>query len=70
MNMVNFEVTPLYKAYDRIRELAQAEGVGILGSELIGMSPAAALLDCAAHYLKLEDFDPQQVLELRLSDFE
>lgn len=71
MNMVNFEVTPLYAAYDRIRELAQAEGVGILGSELIGMSPARALLDCAAHYLKLEDFDPQkQVLELRLSDFE
>lgn len=70
MNMVNFEVTPLYKAYDRIRELAQAEGVGILGSELIGMTPAKALLDCAAHYLKLEDFDPKQVLELRLSDFE
>lgn len=71
MNMVNYEVTPLYKAFDRIRELAQAEGVGILGSELIGMSPAAALLDCAAHYLKLEDFDPQkQVLEPRLSDME
>lgn len=71
MNMVNYEVTPLYKAYDRIRELAQAEGIGILGSELIGMSPANALLDCAAHYLKLEDFDPdKQVLELRLSDFE
>lgn len=71
MNMVNYEITPLYKAYERIRTLAQAHGVGILGSELIGMTPAKALFDCAAFYMKLEDFDcRKQVLEYKLSEME
>jgi glutamate formiminotransferase len=30
------------------------------------MIPAAALLDSASYYLQIADFDPNQVIELRL----
>jgi glutamate formiminotransferase len=67
MNMVNCEVTPLPVVYEQIRALAERYGTSIVGSELVGMSPAKALLDCAEYYLKLENFDCyDQVLEYQL----
>lgn len=71
MNMVNYEGTPLYYAYEMIRTLADRFGVRILGSELVGMTPAKALIDCAEHYLKLENFHyKDQVLETHLIGME
>lgn len=71
MNMVNFEVTPLFYAYEMIRTLADRYGVRILGSELVGMTPAKALIDCAEFYLKLENFScREQVLEYHLIGME
>ena len=67
MNMVNYEDTPLFYAYEMIRALADRYGVRILGSELVGMTPAKALIDCAEYYLKLEDFHcREQVMEYSL----
>ena len=69
MNMVNFEGTPLYYAYEMIRALAERYGVPIIGSELVGLTPGKALIDCAEHYLKLENFDcKNQVMEYHLID--
>lgn len=67
MNMVNYEGTPLYYAYEMIRALADRYGVSIIGSELVGLTPAKALIDCAEYYLKLEGFDcHKQVMEYHL----
>ena len=67
MNMVNYEGTPLFYAYEMIRALADRYGVRILGSELVGMTPAKALIDCAEYYLKLENFHcREQVMEYSL----
>lgn len=67
MNMVNYEGTPLYYAYEMIRTLADRYGVGIIGSEIVGLVPAKALIDCADHYLKIENFDCRnQVMEYHL----
>ena len=41
-------------------------GVNILGSEVVGLIPQQALVDCAEYYLQLEDFRGDQVLESRL----
>ena len=61
MNMVNYEVTSL--------ALAERYGTHIVGSELVGLAPAKALLDCAEFYLKLENFDyKNQVMEYHLID--
>ena len=67
MNMVNYEGTPLYVVYEMIRTLAERYGTSIVGSELVGLTPAKALLDCADFYLKLENFDcHNQVMEYHL----
>lgn len=71
MNMVNYEGTPLYYAYEMIRVLAERYGVRILGSELVGLTPAKALVDCAEYYLKLENFHcREQVMEYHLIGLE
>jgi len=67
MNMVNFEGTPLYRVMEAVRFEAKRWGVNIIGSEIIGLTPAKALIDCAEYYLQIEDFDyDKQVLENHL----
>ena len=67
MNMVNYEGTPLHLVFEVIRSEAQRWGVPIVGSEIIGLTPAKALVDCAEYYLKIENFDySKQVLENHL----
>jgi glutamate formiminotransferase len=69
MNMVNYEDTPLYYAYEMIRTLAERYGVPIVGTEVVGLTPAKALIDCAEHYLRIENFDcKNQIMEYHLID--
>ena len=65
INMVNLEQFPLYRV-ETVRFEAQRYGVRIIGTELIGLAPAKALID-SEYYLQLEDFDySKQVLENHL----
>lgn len=67
MNLVNYEGTPLYVVYDLVKSLAESFGTYIIDSEIVGLTPAKVLLDCAEHYLKLKDFDcMNQVMEYHL----
>ncbi len=67
MNMVNYEGTPLYLVYETVKALADRYGVRVTGCELVGLTPAKALIDCAEFYLKLEGFDClNQVMEYHL----
>ena len=71
MNMVNYEVTSLPVVYEMIKALAERYGTYVVGSELVGLTPAKALLDCAEFYLKLENFDAHnQVMEYHLIGME
>lgn len=71
MNLVNYEGTPIYYVYEMVRALADRYGVHIVGSELVGLAPAKALVDCAEYYLKLENFDCRsQVMEYHLIGME
>lgn len=67
MNMVNHEGTPLYRVFEAVRFEAARWGVNIIGSEIVGLTPAKALVDAAEFYLKIENFDcRKQVLEYHL----
>ena len=66
MNMTDYTRTALYRAFELIRIEARRYGVNVIGSEVVGLVPMAALVDTAAYYLGLEDFSPEQVLENRL----
>ncbi len=66
MNLTNFEQTPIHVAYEAVRREAEQRGVRVSGSEIIGLIPQRALLQAAEFFLKVDRFDPTQVLETRL----
>jgi glutamate formiminotransferase len=66
INLVDFERTPLYVVFERVKGLCSAAGVEIAGSELIGMIPEAALASSAGYDLRWENLRPELVLENRL----
>ena len=85
MNLLDFDVTPLWLVWDAVRDLAAEDGVRLAESELIGLAPAASFLAVADHagspasdptdarlaaaaeYIRLRDYSPMQILELRLA---
>jgi glutamate formiminotransferase len=68
MNLTDYRQTPIHRVVEMIRREAARYGVGIESSELIGMLPQAALFDAAKWYLQLDNFEPDMVLENRLSE--
>lgn len=66
MNLVNYEKTAVYRAFEMVKMEAKRYGVTVVGSEVIGTVPMKALLDCAEYYLQIENFDISQILEKRL----
>ncbi len=70
INMTNFKKTPLHRVFECVRSEADRYGVPIVASEIVGLTPAEALFMAADHYLKLEGFSSDQVLEMRLLEEE
>jgi glutamate formiminotransferase len=68
MNMVNFEGTPLFRAFELIKREAERYGVPVIGSEIVGLVPQRALNAVADFYLQLENFSENQILEHRLAE--
>lgn len=66
MNMVNYEGTPLFRAFETIKREAERYGVAVVGSEIVGLVPQRALNAVADFYLQLEKFSEDQILEHRL----
>lgn len=66
INMVNYKGTPLFRVFEMVRSEAERFGVPVIGSEIVGLVPVDALIDCADFYLRFEGFDKSQVLENRL----
>lgn len=68
MNMTDYTHTALYRAFELIRIEARRYGVPVVGSEVIGLVPLDALVDCATYYLGLENFSVNQVLEVQIME--
>ena len=68
MNLVNYEKTAVYQAFEMVKMEAKRYGVNVAGSEVIGTVPMKALLDVAEYYLQIEGFSLDQILEKRLLD--
>ena len=67
INFTDYKTTSLYTVVDKVREEAKKYGTSVKCTELIGLSPMKALIDSAAHYLKIKDFDyDNQVFENHL----
>ncbi len=70
INMTNYRKTPLHRVFECVRSEAERHGVPIVGSEIVGLTPADALLAVAEHYLRIENFSSDQVLETKLLEAE
>lgn len=52
MNLTNLEITPLHIAFDEVCTKAQARGLRVTGSELVGLVPLKTLTDAGKYFLK------------------
>ena len=67
MNLTSYERTNLHHAFEAVRREAERLGVEVLGSEIVGLVPQAALDRAASHFLQLENYSPDLVLENRIA---
>jgi glutamate formiminotransferase len=68
INMTNYEKTPLHRVFETVRSEAERFGVTVIGSEIVGLVPQAALVASATHFLRFEADPSSQVLENKLLD--
>jgi glutamate formiminotransferase len=66
INMTDYTKTSLYRVFEMVRFEAQRYGVEIIGSEIIGLAPMAALIDAAVYYMRIENFKMEQIIEQRM----
>ena len=66
MNVEDWEASALHDIVAAIEREAEARGVEIAGSELVGLMPAGAAVAAAGALLRISGFDASHVLELRL----
>jgi glutamate formiminotransferase len=55
MNLTDISVTPVHIAFDEVCRKADARGIRVTGSELIGLIPLKSLLDAGRYYLAKQE---------------
>lgn len=52
MNLTNINVTPVHIAFDEVCKKADARGIRVTGSELVGLVPLKSLTDAGKYFLR------------------
>jgi glutamate formiminotransferase/formiminotetrahydrofolate cyclodeaminase len=52
MNLTDLAVTPIHAAFEEVSRSAEARGMRVTGSELVGLVPLQAMLDAGRHFLR------------------
>jgi glutamate formiminotransferase/formiminotetrahydrofolate cyclodeaminase len=52
LNLTNISITPIHIAFDEVCKKADARGVRVTGSEIVGLVPLKAMLDAGKYFLK------------------
>ena len=52
INLTNIKVTPMHIAFDETCKKAEARGIRVTGSELVGLIPLKAMLDAGKYFLR------------------
>jgi glutamate formiminotransferase / formiminotetrahydrofolate cyclodeaminase len=52
INLTNLNVTPVHIAFDEASKKADARGIRVTGSELVGLIPLKAMLDAGKYFLR------------------
>lgn len=67
MNLTDYHVTPLDRAFRAVEAEAAKRGVLIAGSEIVGLVPRAAVTQAMVAALRLQGFDESHILETALA---
>jgi glutamate formiminotransferase len=71
MNLVDFEVTGLRRAFDEVAKLAAERDMEVRSSEIVGLVPQEAIGEGDEEHVRLEGFDGDtQILERLVNDGE
>jgi glutamate formiminotransferase/formiminotetrahydrofolate cyclodeaminase len=54
MNITDTSITPLHRAFDEVSRAAQARGLRVTGTEIVGLVPKRAIIDAGKHYLRMQ----------------
>jgi glutamate formiminotransferase len=68
LNIEDWRAAPLHEVVAAVEREAQARGLEVTGSELVGLLPAGAAVAAAGSLLRVAGLDTSHVLELRLLD--
>jgi glutamate formiminotransferase / formiminotetrahydrofolate cyclodeaminase len=68
INLTDFEQTPMHLVFETVRREAERYGVGVVGSEIVGLIPKKAIELAADYFLRFENFRPELVLENRIAE--
>lgn len=52
MNLINISVTPVHIAFEEVCRRAEARGVRVTGSELVGLIPLKAMIEAGKYFLR------------------
>lgn len=52
INLTNINITPVHIAFDEVCKKADARGIRVTGSELVGLVPLKAMLDAGRYFLE------------------
>jgi glutamate formiminotransferase/formiminotetrahydrofolate cyclodeaminase len=52
MNLTNISITPIHVAFDEVCRKAEARGIRVTGSELVGLVPLRAMLEAGRYFLR------------------
>ncbi len=55
MNLTDISVTPVHIAFDEVCRKAEARGVRVTGSELVGLIPLRSMLDAGRYFLEKQE---------------
>ncbi len=67
MNLTDIHTTPLHRAYEEVCRCAEARGVKVTGTEIIGLVPRQTLIDAGLHFLRQQQ-QPTDISEEEIVD--
>tara|TARA_B100000131_G_scaffold279322_1_gene284402 strand:+ start:133 stop:1773 length:1641 start_codon:yes stop_codon:yes gene_type:complete len=55
MNLTNYKITSIHKAFEEVRNQANKRGVRVTGSEIVGLVPKESILSSGEYFLKKQN---------------
>jgi glutamate formiminotransferase len=66
MNLLDTSVTPLHVVFETVQAQANAEGVQVVESEIVGLLPLSVLVTTTRTRIKARQLEASQIVEARL----